>query len=121
MIKIVLTALFCLAAPFAFAAHHLNGTWLLNVSLGGQQGGTATIELMEGEDGALTGSYSGALGNESLTGTVNGSEVEFSFDSQAGTITYKGTVSGGNKMEGTCAYGQLGDGTFEGTKSSNPG
>lgn len=116
MKKIVLTALLCLVTPFAFAAHHLNGTWSLNVSLGGQQGGTASIELMEGEGGALTGKYTGALGNESLMGTVKGSEVEFSFDSQAGKITYKGTVSG-NKIEGTCSYGQLGDGTFEGTKS----
>ncbi len=116
MKKIVLTALLCLITPFAFAGHHLNGSWALNVSLGGQQGGTATIELMEGEGGALTGKYSGALGNESLTGTTNGSEVEFSFDSQAGKISYKGTVSG-SKMEGTCSYGQLGDGTFEGTKS----
>ena len=71
---------------------------------------------MEGEGGALSGKYSGALGNESLMGTVKGSEVEFSFDSQAGKIAYKGTVSG-NKMEGTCDYGQLGDGTFEGAKA----
>ncbi len=96
----------------------LNGTWSLNVTLP-SQGGTATIELMEGEGGALTGKYVGALGNATLTGTVKGSEVEFSFDSQAGKITYKGTVSG-DKLEGTCSYGQLGDGTFEGMKSEAP-
>lgn len=112
----VLVALFCLVTPFAFAAHHLNGTWSLNVTLGGQQGGTAKIELTEGEGGALTGKYTGALGNENIIGTVKGSEVEFSFDSQAGKITYKGTVTG-NKMAGKCSYGMAGDGTFEGSKS----
>ena len=105
-----------LFAPFSFAGHHLNGTWSLNVSLGGQQGGTATIELVEVDGGALSGTYSGALGSENLAGTVSGSDVEFSFDSQAGKISYKGTVSG-NKMVGTCSYGQLGAGTFEGEKS----
>lgn len=116
MKKLILAVLLSLLTPFAIAGHHLNGSWALNVSLGGQQGGTATIVLMEEEGGALTGSYTGALGNESLTGTVNGGDVEFSFDSQAGKISYKGTVSG-NKMEGTCSYGQLGSGTFEGMKS----
>ncbi len=115
MKKIVLAVLFCLVTPFAFAGHHLNGTWSLDVDIGGQ-GGTVAIELMEGEGGALTGTYTGTLGTESVMGTVKGSEVEFSFDSQAGKITYKGTVSG-NKMEGTCDYGQVGSGTFAGMKS----
>ncbi len=117
MKKLVLTALFLLVTPLAFAGHHLNGTWSLDVTLGGQQGGTVAIELMEGDGGVLTGKYTGALGTESVTGTVNGADVEFSFDSQAGKITYKGTVSG-NKMEGSCTYGQLGDGTFAGMKSA---
>ncbi len=116
MKKSLSVALFCLITQLAFAGHHLNGTWSLNVTLGGQQGGTAKIELVEGEGGALTGKYTGALGNESLTGTVKGSAVEFSFDSQAGKITYKGTVTG-NKMAGNCSYGMAGEGTFEGMKS----
>jgi hypothetical protein len=104
-----------LAPVAALAAHHVNGTWQLDVTLGDGQGGQATLTLEEGEGGALTGKYSGALGENDLTGTVNGNEVEVSFDSQAGTVTYKGTVSG-NTIEGTCSYGQLGEGTFKGTK-----
>lgn len=117
MKKYVLAALILAITPLAFAGHHLNGTWSLDVELGGQAGGTATIKLTEGDNGALTGEYTGALGNESLTGSVKGSDIEFSFDSQAGEITYKGTVSG-NKMEGTCSYGLVGSGTFQGTKST---
>lgn len=116
MKKLLLTLSLVLLAPLAIAGHHVNGTWSMDVDLGGQQGGTATFELEEGEGGTLTGTYSGALGNAAVSGTVNGMEVEFSFDSQAGKVTYKGTVSG-NSMQGSCNYGMVGEGTFEGTKS----
>ncbi|MCZ6657845.1 MAG: hypothetical protein O7C67_11160 [Gammaproteobacteria bacterium] len=117
MKKLMLFACLCLASSFALAGHHVNGTWKLNVMLGGQQAGTATFELMEGDGGALTGTYTGAVGSAAVTGSVNGAEVEFSFDSQAaGIVSYRGTVSG-NKMEGSCDYGVAGEGTFEGEKS----
>jgi len=50
-------------------------------------------------------------------GTVKGSAVEFSFDSEAGKVTYKGTFAD-NKLTGTCNYGMIGEGTFEGEKSA---
>lgn len=107
-----------LFAGAALAAHHVNGTWILSVDLGGGQGGDATFVLQEGEDGVLTGTYSGAVGTAEVTGKVNGNEVEFSFTSdQAGKVSYKGTVDG-DTMEGTCTYGDLGSGTFKGTKKS---
>ena len=34
----------------------------------------------------------------------------------AGEISYEGTIEG-ITMQGTCIYGQLGEGTFEGSKS----
>ncbi len=117
MKKLIVTICFCCAAAMAFAGHHLNGTWKMNVAIGGQQGGTATFVLTEGEGGTLSGTYSGALGTENIKGTVKGSEIEFSFDSQAGKISYKGTVSG-TTIKGSCSYGQLGAGTFEGEKSA---
>lgn len=104
-----------LVAGVAIAAHHVNGTWVLTVALGDGQGGDATFELEEQEEGQLTGSYSGTLGQADVTGTVSGNEIEFSFDSQAGKVTYKGTVDG-DTMKGTCTYGQLGEGTFEGKR-----
>ena len=87
MKKILLTLGLILLTPLAIAGHHVNGTWSMNVELGGQQGGTATFELEEGDGGSLTGTYSGALGNTAVSGTVNAMEVEFSFDSQAGKVT----------------------------------
>ena len=117
MKKIILLSWLFLVAPFALAGHHLNGTWELNVSLSGQAGGTATFVLSEGEGGVLTGTYSGAAGNATIMGTVKGSAVEFSFDSEAGKVTYKGTFAD-NKLTGTCNYGMIGEGTFEGEKSA---
>jgi hypothetical protein len=108
-------ALLAVAGALA-GAHHLNGTWLLSVTLGDGQGGEATVVLEEKEAGKLTGSYTGALGNAAVAGTVEGNAVTFWFDSEAaGRITYRGTAAG-ETMEGTCSYGQLGDGTFKGRK-----
>ncbi len=115
MNKLTLLACLCLVSSLAIAGHHVNGTWKLNVDLGGQ-GGTATFELMEGDGGVLTGTYSGAAGNATVSGTVNGAQVEFEFSSQVmGKISYVGTVSG-NTMEGSCDYGGTA-GTFKGEKS----
>ncbi|HVS14919.1 MAG TPA: hypothetical protein VMV46_13400 [Thermoanaerobaculia bacterium] len=96
------------------AAAAVTGTWELTVSLGGGQGGTATFELQEA-DGQITGTYRGQLGDAPVTGTANGNEISFSFESQAGKVTYEGTVDG-DTMKGKCTYGQLGEGTFEGKK-----
>ncbi|MDX1383713.1 MAG: hypothetical protein R3190_08730 [Thermoanaerobaculia bacterium] len=104
--------------PLAVLAdHHVNGTWVLDVDLGGQ-GGQATFELEETEPGKLTGTYNGAVGTAEVTGTVSGNEVSFSFESdQAGKVSYKGKVDG-DAMEGTCEYGALGSGTFKGQRKS---
>jgi len=106
-----------LLAPLALAGHHLNGTWKLDVVLGDGPGGTATIELAEGADGKLTGHYSGAAGTAPVMGAVEGSDVQFSFDSPAaGMVTYQGSYADG-RLSGTCDYGMAGKGTFEGGKS----
>jgi len=66
----------------------------------------------------ITGTYAGVLGEQQITGTIEGNVVRFGFDSpDAGTIQFDGIVDG-NTMEGTCEYGQLGGGTFTGTKGS---
>ena len=116
MKKITLLSCLCLITSIAIAGHHLNGTWKFNVTIAGQGSGDATFVLMEGDGGALTGTYTGAIGTAEINGQVKGAEIEFSFDSQAGKVSYKGTVTG-NKITGKCNYGMLGEGTFEGEKS----
>ena len=100
--------------PDALAARDVTGKWILTVDLGDVGGGEATFELKQDGD-EITGTYSGALGEAQVTGKVEGDEVEFSFESQIGRVTYKGKVTG-TTIEGTCQYGQLASGTFEGRK-----
>lgn len=100
----------------AAAAHHFNGTWELAVDLGGGQGGTATFKLEE-KDGKLTGTYSGALGQHDVSGTTNGNNFEFWFESpDVGKVSYKGTYAEDGTISGECTYGQMGTGTFKGKK-----
>ena len=51
------------------------------------------------------------------TGTVKGSDVEWSFDGgDAGKVSYKGKLDDAGKITGTAEYGQLGKGTFTAQK-----
>ena len=72
---------------------------MLTVELGEGSGDATFVFRQEGE--VITGTYSGVLGDDvAVTGRVADGKVEFSFDSQAGRITYQGTVEG-DRMEGT--------------------
>lgn len=97
----------------------VTGNWTLAVDLGGQPGGEVAFVFEEGADGALTGTYTGVLGTQELTGTVGDGAIEFSFDSQAGRISYQGTVAE-DSMQGTVEYGLLGNGTFTGARQNTP-
>ncbi len=104
-----------LAFGFILNAADITGTWTIAVMLDAGTG-TATFKFQQSGE-ALTGSYSGVLGEAAVTGTVKGDQVEWSFDSgQAGKITYKGTLDGASKIKGTTEYGALGKGTFTGEK-----
>jgi autotransporter translocation and assembly factor TamB len=97
-------------------AVNISGTWNAKVDLGGQ-GGTPTFVLKQ--DGErLTGTYTGALGDAPLTGTIKADKIAFDFTVQGNKIHYEGTVnSDGTKMEGTCDYGGQASGTFTATKA----
>jgi hypothetical protein len=100
----------------AYAAS-ISGTWNAKVDLGGGQGGAPTFVLkQDGEK--LTGTYSGALGDAPLTGTVKGNAVTFDFDAQGAKVHYEGKLNAeGNQMEGTCDYGGQASGTFTAKKA----
>lgn len=100
------TALYALTA---------SGKWIATVDLGGQ-GGTPSFVLGQTGD-KLTGTYSGALGEAPLHGTIKDSDIAFDFDAQGGTVHYAGKLSAdGSKITGTCDYGPLGKGTFTATR-----
>ena len=95
----------------------VTGTWVLSVDLGAGGAGDATF-VFEQEGTAITGTYSGAFGTGvEVSGTVEDGEIMFTFQAdQVGEITYNGTIEG-DSMTGTVIYGDLADGTFEGSKS----
>jgi opacity protein-like surface antigen len=101
----------------AALAADVNGTWNATVDLGGGQGGTPSFVLKQDGD-KLTGTYSGALGEAPLHGTIKGSDVAFDFDVQGAAVHYAGKLDAdGKTIKGTCDYGGQASGTFTATKS----
>lgn len=103
-------------AALAIAAD-MSGTWNITVEIQGNSGTPTFVLKQDGEK--LTGTYSGMLGDAPVTGTVKGDQVEWQFDAKSdqvsGKVKYRGTVTG-SKIKGTVSLGELGEGTFEGTK-----
>jgi len=118
-IKTGFGALFALAAFVAqvASAADVTGTWIMAVETGAGSGSPTFVLVQKGE--ALSGSYKGQLGEAQVTGTVTGDDVviEYKVDAQGQTLAvkYTGKVAG-NSMSGKVSLGQLGEGTFKGTK-----
>ena len=99
------------------AAADVTGTWIMSVQTSAGSGSPTFVLVQKGE--ALSGSYKGQLGEAQVTGTVKGDEVtiEYKVDGQAGSLAVKyWGKTDGKTMTGKVSLGQLGDGTFTGTK-----
>ncbi len=109
-------AFLCLAClSSVLVGADLSGTWSAAVTLDAGSG-TATFVFKQSGDN-LTGTYTGQVGTANVTGTVKGSDVEWSFEAgQAGKVSYKGKLDDSGKITGTVVYGQLGNGTFTAEK-----
>jgi len=111
---VVAVALALAVQPAGVDAQEAAGRWVLSVDLDAGSGDATFV--FEVEDGVITGTYSGTLGEQQVHGTVEGAKVSFSFEQdQVGTVSYEGTIEG-DSMSGTCEYGMLGAGTFSGTR-----
>ena len=115
--KLLLVAATVLIAAVAAHAANLTGTWNAKVVLG-DQGGTPTFVLkQDGEK--LTGTYSGALGDAPVTGTIKGNAVVFDFEASGAKIHYEGKLNAeGTTIEGSVDYGGQASGTFTATKQA---
>lgn len=112
---------FCLVLAPAAAAQQtpapaptVTGTWALDVTLDAGSGTAAFTLTQDGE--TIKGRYTGTLGEAEVKGTIKGADVQFSFESEAGTVAYKGKIDG-DTMAGACVYGMLGEGTFKGKRT----
>jgi hypothetical protein len=119
-LKTVFAALLAIGA-FTIAqvavAADVTGTWIMAVETSAGSGSPTFVLVQKGD--ALSGSYKGQLGEAQVTGTVKGDEVtiEYKVDGQAGSLAvkYSGKTDG-KTMSGKVSLGQLGEGTFTGTK-----
>jgi len=94
----------------------LTGTWNAKVELSTGQSGSPTFVLkQDGEK--LTGTYSGALGDAPIKGTLKGNDVTIDFEVSGAQIHYAGRVDkDGKQIEGTVDYGGQASGKFTATK-----
>jgi hypothetical protein len=109
--------LLLLMAALAIAAD-ITGKWRFDVETSAGSG-TPVFDLkQDGEK--LTGTYTGALGEAPVTGTVKGDDVEITFEvSPTGeklVVKYTGKLDGENKIKGTVDLGGMAKGTFTGEK-----
>jgi hypothetical protein len=114
MRKLLVLLSFMLCA-FTLAAADISGTWSAKVELDAGSGTASFVLKQDGDH--LSGSYSGALGEAKVTGSVKGDDVEWTFETEdAGKVVYKGKLEGASKIKGTAEYGQIGKGTFTAEK-----
>ena len=118
MLLVGLIASFGAASPIAASAD-ISGTWVFSVDLdGGGHGDPTFVFKQEGEK--LTGSYSGPLGEQSVTGTVKGDKAVFGFeasrDGETIKATYTATIESPTKMTGTIEFNDEEKGKWTGTK-----
>lgn len=109
------------AAPAAAAASgsfDISGAWQFAVQTDAGSGSPTFNFKQDGQK--LTGDYSGALGQATLTGTLQGNQLRFSFKADAGgqsaEVTYTGKVLTKDSMEGTVSLAGLGEGTWTGKR-----
>ncbi len=118
MKKLLLFA--ALASASAYAAD-ITGTWEAQVDLDAGSG-TATFTFKQSGE-ALTGTYSGTLGEANITGKLEGRHVEWSFEASQGgesaKIKYSGTLAPDGSISGDCDYGPIGKGNFKATKKTS--
>jgi len=79
--------------------------------------GSPSFEFKQSGE-TLAGTYVGKYGTATLSGTVKGDQVEFTFDAPntSGKFHYQGTVDGPSSMKGDFELVGTEKGTFTATK-----
>ena len=118
MLNSIRNLLLCALLPIMALAHDVTGKWLFEVTTDAGSGSPTFVFKQAGEK--LTGTYSGLFGTAELTGTVKGDDIEFSFEAgtadQKAKIVYKGKIESADKMKGSADLGDMGSGTWSGTR-----
>jgi hypothetical protein len=105
--------LLALAASLASAAD-VSGKWTFQVETSAGSGTPTFVLKQDGEN--LSGTYSGALGEAPVKGTVKGDKIEITFEVQGYAIVYSGTVESPTAMKGAVKLADQATGTWTGKK-----
>lgn len=116
---LVAAALTLMPASRLSAQVNMTGEWALTVDVMGQVSNPSMTLQQDGM--AITGHYSSAqLGEQDVTGTVDGDKVTVTFDAdfggQTATVTYSGMVDADGAWSGDFDLAGLASGTFTGQK-----
>jgi len=112
------------AAPAPAASQgsgaNISGDWNFTVETQAGSGSPTFTFKQQGE--TLTGTYKGQFGEAPLTGTVKGSDINFTIkinaQGQELTVTYSGKIENKDSMKGTVKLGEMGEGTWSGKRKS---
>lgn len=97
-------------------AADISGAWQFSLVTPNTKGSPSFEFKQSGE--TLTGTYAGKYGTATLSGTVKGDQVEFTFDAPntSGKFHYQGKVDGPSSMQGDFELVGTEKGTFTATK-----
>ena len=112
---LLLIAISCVGlANAADPEANMTGKWNVVTQLPIGSGNPSFDITQDGKQ--LTGTYSGALGEATVTGSIEGKEFKISFTASNVECEYAGTLDG-DEISGTVSLKGLGEGTFKGTRS----
>lgn len=102
------------------SAEDISGTWAFSVDVGAESMRQTFVFKQEGE--TLTGTYSGGLGEQKVTGTLKGDKAVFGFvastKGKAVEVSYTGTIESPSRMTGTVEYPGGTQGKWTATKTT---
>jgi hypothetical protein len=113
---LLLLSLLAIVTCFA-QERDISGTWVFQVTTDAGSGDPQFVLKQEGS--RITGKYAGALGEESVTGTVEGDKVTIEFTVSMGggaRIVYTGTIESPTRMKGTVDLAGQASGNWTGEK-----
>lgn len=91
----------------------LTGTWIVDVNTDMGSGTPTFVLKQKGE--AISGTYSGSLGDAPVTGTLKGDVLHLEFSIQGNKITYDGTATA-HEIKGSVDLAGMATGTFQGKR-----
>ncbi len=93
----------------------VSGTW--NAEVQSEMGSGTPVFVLKQTGEKLSGSYSGALGEAQISGTVKGDDLTIEIEIQGYKVIYAGKIdASGKSMKGKVDFAGMASGTFTATR-----